>query len=671
MTATGYTRQSSAQISSGLEITSASVNNEFNQLQSAFSGTSGHDHSGGSGLGPNLTSAAFGVSTATAGIIAALGSGGSPAGQVTAVTITGTSNQITVVNGTGAAGNPTISIATGYVGQTSITTLGTISTGVWNGTILTGAYGGTGVNNGANTITLGGNISTAGVITTAGAFITTGANSLTLTTTGPTSVTLPTSGTLVNSAVTTLSSLASIGTITTGVWQGIPVGVTYGGTGVSLAATGGASNVLLQASTGANITVRQLSAADLSNGNTGSGLNVLQTSPTLITPVLGAASGTSLTLSTPLNLASGGTNANLSASNGGIFYSTATAGAILAGTATANQILLSGSSAAPAWSTATYPATTTANQILYSSATNTVAGLATANSSVLVTNGSGVPSLSTVLPNGTTATTQSANDNSTKVATTAYVATAVAAAPSLGIQGSFKNLKHVWASNTTTTITADQVMLMNGSNAPYLATNVSLTLNSATSGANGIDTGSVTTSTWYYIYVIYNGSSVASLMSTSPASPSLPGGYTYYARIGAARTDGSSHFLGFIQYGRTVQYMVGSNLSALPKIDGSSSVQGSTSTPTFITESVSNFVPSTASKIRVIVSTNGSGSVNAMVVPNNNYGPISSITNPPLIGFGPSTGVQCYGDIVLESTNIYWAQSANAYLWCAGWEDNI
>lgn len=55
--------------------------------------------------------------------------------------------------------------------------------------ILPAANGGTGVAN-ANTITLGGNISTAG------ALITSGANSLTLTTTGPTNVTLPTSGTL-------------------------------------------------------------------------------------------------------------------------------------------------------------------------------------------------------------------------------------------------------------------------------------------------------------------------------------------------------------------------------------------------------------------------------------------------------------------------------------------
>ncbi len=52
--------------------------------------------------------------------------------------------------------------------------------------------------------------------------------------------------------------------------------------------------------------------------------------------------------------------------------------------------------------TATYPTTTTANQLLYSSATNTIGGLTSANSSVLVTNGSGVPSLSTTLPTGLT-----------------------------------------------------------------------------------------------------------------------------------------------------------------------------------------------------------------------------------------------------------------------------
>jgi fibronectin-binding autotransporter adhesin len=74
-------------------------------------------------------------------------------------------------------------------------------------------------------------------------------------------------------------------------------------------------------------------------------------------------------------------------------------------TATAGQVLQSaGAAADPAFSTATYPSTTTVSQILYSSATNVVSGLATANNSILSTNGSGVPSLGTSLSNDYTFT---------------------------------------------------------------------------------------------------------------------------------------------------------------------------------------------------------------------------------------------------------------------------
>jgi len=50
------------------------------------------------------------------------------------ITTTGTTNRITVTGGTGLT--PTIDIHASYVGQTSITTLGTITTGVWNGTAI-------------------------------------------------------------------------------------------------------------------------------------------------------------------------------------------------------------------------------------------------------------------------------------------------------------------------------------------------------------------------------------------------------------------------------------------------------------------------------------------------------------------------------------------------------
>lgn len=107
---------------------------------------------------------------------------------------------------------------------------------------------------------------------------------------------------------------------------------------------------------------------------------------------------TTQSISVPVTLAEGGTSAVLTASDGGIFYSTATAGAILAGTATLNQVLLSGSSTAPAWSTAIYPSTTTVNQLLYSGTANQISGLATANSSTLITSSGGVPSFSQTLP---------------------------------------------------------------------------------------------------------------------------------------------------------------------------------------------------------------------------------------------------------------------------------
>jgi hypothetical protein len=66
----------------------------------------------------------------------------------------------------------------------------------------------------------------------------------------------------------------------------------------------------------------------------------------------------------------------------------------IAPTATAGQVLMNqGAALDPAYSTASYPLTTTINQILYSSAADTVTGLATANNGLLVTSSAGVPSI--------------------------------------------------------------------------------------------------------------------------------------------------------------------------------------------------------------------------------------------------------------------------------------
>lgn len=65
--------------------------------------------------------------------------------QNKAATITGTTNRVTVTNGDASAGLPTIDISTSYAGQASITTVGTITSGVWNGTAIGSTFGGTGL----------------------------------------------------------------------------------------------------------------------------------------------------------------------------------------------------------------------------------------------------------------------------------------------------------------------------------------------------------------------------------------------------------------------------------------------------------------------------------------------------------------------------------------------
>jgi len=117
----------------------------------------------------------------------------SGAGQVVAgAGLTKTGNTIDVV-GTAdriTVNSDSVDIASTYVGQNTITTLGTITTGTWNGSVIGATYGGTGVNNGSSTITLG------------GSFTHTGAHTLGVTTTANTSVTLPTTGTLATLAGT-------------------------------------------------------------------------------------------------------------------------------------------------------------------------------------------------------------------------------------------------------------------------------------------------------------------------------------------------------------------------------------------------------------------------------------------------------------------------------------
>jgi hypothetical protein len=88
-------------------------------------------------------------------------------GVVAARTLTGVTNRTTVTNGNGVSGNPTVDIASTYVGQTSITTLGTITTGTWNATTIDVNKGGTGLTTATSRGILYGNGTDAMAVTAA------------------------------------------------------------------------------------------------------------------------------------------------------------------------------------------------------------------------------------------------------------------------------------------------------------------------------------------------------------------------------------------------------------------------------------------------------------------------------------------------------------------------
>jgi hypothetical protein len=256
------------------------------------------------------------------------------------------------------------------------------------------------------------------------------------------------------------------------------------------------------------------------------------------------------------------------------------------------------------------------------------------------------------------------------------------------VGGDFAALKVQTTSDTVCVVTADSLILRDANGETVNAISVSTSIASGTSGANGIDTGAIAASTWYAVWTIYNPTTntVAGLISLSTTAPTMPSGYTFKARQGMVRTDGSSHFLRTLQYGRDAQYVIGTNPTVTPNIGNGTTGTYNTASPTLSAVSVVNFVPTAvASKIWVGVtqkyaaagspgsvtvapSTAWGGSQNGPAGSNNqNYalsldsGGSSNVTNNNLSVW-----------LTLEATTIAWAGSGTgAGISCLGWQDNL
>ena len=99
------------------------------------------------------------------------------------------------------------------------------------------------------------------------------------------------------------------------------------------------------------------------------------------------------------------------------------------------------------------------------------------------------------------------------------------------------NLKSNIQSTTSINISADYVQLNDSNGATVVLSSVSFTADMSSTGLNGIDTGSVSSNTWYYTYFISNAqASSGALVSAQSSAPTLPAGYTYKALATTFRT---------------------------------------------------------------------------------------------------------------------------------------
>ena len=246
------------------------------------------------------------------------------------------------------------------------------------------------------------------------------------------------------------------------------------------------------------------------------------------------------------------------------------------------------------------------------------------------------------------------------------------------VQGAAKNLVlSTTGTNASISVGFDELVIGNGAGEYAVDRNIAATINTATLGAGGLDTGALAATTWYSVWRIGKSDGTRSwLISLHATAPTMPVGYTLKARIGWVRTDGTGNKypLPLAQVGNKVKWRPasGTNMLGLPVII--SGVQGNPATPTWVAASVTSAVPTTTATMVDLLLAGGGAVGNSAAAPNNSYGSNASLTNPPpLATFGAAgngaSNIQA--TLALESANVYYASGAASALAVTGWEDSL
>ncbi len=168
-------------------------------------------------------------------------------------------------------------------------------------------------------------------------------------------------------------------------------------------------------------------------------------------------------------------------------------------------------------------------------------------------------------------------DSGTLATLEACINSQVSSTPSTGLSG-LNITNDATTPNTKIDLTANAVEVSDGTHFKVIG-NVNVAIDCTTVGANGLSAGSLAAFTWYYVWVINNGTTTAGLVSTSPTTPIMPSGYSYKRLLGVAITDSSAHFLVFVQQGNRFIY------------DGTQQISMGTAAQSWTTQNCAGFIP--------------------------------------------------------------------------------
>lgn len=198
---------------------------------------------------------------------------------------------------------------------------------------------------------------------------------------------------------------------------------------------------------------------------------------------------------------------------------------------------------------------------------------------------------------GTVATATGNSSNTFQVAPATATNMAPTMAQAAGVVGSVRNLvMNVAAASASATLTADEIIVETAlGGLRYCLPSFNKTINLATTGAGGMDTGTAPVSGYVALYAIYNPTTqTAALLATNATSAvapnvyggaNMPAGYTASALVSVWPTNSSSNLIVGFQIDREVTFASTTALTT------------STAATSFTALSISSIVPKNARNV--------------------------------------------------------------------------